>query len=82
MQARLPNSLRDWGSVAFAETLKDELQDLKPGTLPLLRCVTQGGLPNERDLKSMLLGTDETQQSILARVGVFFFRGQGGLQLR
>ncbi|MGD8931969.1 MAG: hypothetical protein PVI52_05320 [Chromatiales bacterium] len=75
--ARLPDSLRDWGS-AFAETLKGELQGLKPGSLPLLKCVTQGGLPNERDLKSMLLGADETQERILVRVGVFFTEVRAG----
>jgi hypothetical protein len=76
--ARLPDALRDWKSVAFAETLQRELEQLPPGTLPLLKGVAHGGLPNERDKQVMVLSFIDRQDSIQARVGVFFSEVMAG----
>jgi hypothetical protein len=67
-----PGSLRDWNTAAFPDTLRSELEGLKPGILPLLMGVSRGGVPDERDIKVMVLGCAETKDSIQARVGIFF----------
>ncbi len=69
---KLPDSLRDWNSPGFADTLRNEIEGLKPGTLPLLMGVSQGGVPDDRDIKAMVLSSAQTQDCIQARVGIFF----------
>lgn len=64
--------LRAWNTDAFAATLKSELEGLPPGTLPLLKGTSRGGLPDDRKITVMLLSTADAQDSIQARVGIFF----------
>jgi hypothetical protein len=70
--AKLPNSLRDWQSDRFAQSLKTEIRDLNPGALPLDRGVTQGGFVDDGDMTITVLDAREDDASIWAKVGVFF----------
>jgi hypothetical protein len=72
MMPRFDSALGDWGSDAFAETLKHEIEGLEPGILPLLQGSSRGGVPDEREIKAMLLQASEGPDSIQARVGIFF----------
>lgn len=67
----LAAALRDWNSEVFAETLKNELEALPPGSLPLLQAASRG-VPDDRELRVMLLHAADHQDGIQAKVGVFF----------
>ena len=69
---RLMRALRDWGSDAFAETLKGELGALEPGVLPLDKCGALGGYVDDSDLAVTIISLTESEKSIDARIGVFF----------
>lgn len=72
MSCILADSLRTWGSAAFAATLKRELSALPSGSLPLARATTQGGQVDDRDLAITVLGASDDTDGLRARVGVFF----------
>ncbi|MDJ0805969.1 MAG: glucosamine--fructose-6-phosphate aminotransferase [Gammaproteobacteria bacterium] len=68
----LPNALRDWQSECFAKTLKQEIEGLQAGSLPLMDGVSQGGVPDDASVSVSLLKTVEAPSSIHADLGVFF----------
>lgn len=72
MSCVLADSLRAWGSAAFAATLKREVGALPPGSLPLARATTQGGQVDDRDICVTVLDAAADADGIRARVGVFF----------
>ena len=56
----------------LGEILKNELKTLKPGDLPLQMATQQGGLIDDKRLEPTVLGVSESQDAIMARVGIFF----------
>lgn len=72
----LPESLRAWGTPAFAPTLTSELKALPPGCLPLDALTTQGGRVDGVSLR--LLAAETRNDAIYARVGIFFTELIGG----
>ncbi|TCV86383.1 glucosamine--fructose-6-phosphate aminotransferase [Sulfurirhabdus autotrophica] len=69
---KLPRSLRDWHSDAFVQTLKNEIVELKTGTLPLHQGISQGGYVDDSNISATVLSTTETEHTILTKVGIFF----------
>ncbi|BCB26240.1 hypothetical protein SKTS_11260 [Sulfurimicrobium lacus] len=69
---KLANSLRNWPSAAFTQTLKDEIGALESGTLPLQKGVSQGGYVDDSNLTCTVLRVTDDERTIHARVGVFF----------
>lgn len=69
---RLPDSLRAWGSDAFAATLKAELEALKATALPLDSAATPGCHVEDSPVCVTVTQSAEDARSIQARVGVFF----------
>lgn len=69
---KLANSLRDWQSAAFSQTLKNEIRKLEPGALPLEKGVSQGGHVDDSDLTTTVLHVVDDECAIYARVGIFF----------
>lgn len=72
MKPKLLNSLHVWRSTAFFQTLKDELEQLPPGVLPLDKAVIQGGYVDDSHITASVLHADEDEQAIHARTGIFF----------
>ena len=68
----LSNSLLAWSSASFSETLKKELEQLPPGSLPLEKAVIQGGYVDDSHITATVLHADADEQSIHARAGIFF----------
>lgn len=64
--------MRDWKSDAFSRTLKQELENLHPGVLPLDQVTSQGGYVDDNDIVVTVLGVAEEDAAIVARVGIFF----------
>ena len=69
---RLPNSLRDWQTDRFVQSLKREIGTLAPGTLPLDRGVTQGSYVDDSKVSVSVLSATEDATSIQVNVGIFF----------
>lgn len=69
---KLLNSLHAWGSDSFFQTLKNELEQLEPGVLPLNKAVLQGGYVDDSRITATVLHANEDEHAIQARVGIFF----------
>lgn len=65
-------SLREWGGDGFVRTLKQEIESLPPGTLPLHDGVTQGGRVDDAALTATVLRAGDSGDLLLADVGIFF----------
>ena len=68
----LRDSLRAFGTDAFAATLKRELEALPPGTLSLDRAAAHGGRVSEGPVTVTVHGAADAGAHLEARVGVFF----------
>jgi hypothetical protein len=75
---KLAKSLRDWPSDSFTRTLKSEIEGLKPGTLPLYKGTTQGGIVDDSNITVTVMNVAEEDNAIQATVGVFFDEMVGG----
>lgn len=73
---RLAASAEQFGTAEFAATLKRELAQLPPGSLPLAG--DQGGLIDATEIEVTLLSQRADADSIEAVVGVFFTEHVGG----
>lgn len=69
--SQLPRSLAAWGSPAFAETLRTEVEALPPAELPLHRLANTGHALDAK-VSVALLGSRETKDAIAVRLGCFF----------
>lgn len=78
MTIALPVALHTWPGTDFGQVLKDELEGLAPGALPLQSCTTRGGNIDDSDISVSVLNTRESGHCIEARLGVFFTEVVGG----
>lgn len=69
---QLPTSSRVWSEESFARTLKQELENLPQGSLPLARATTQGGYVDDANICCSILSFESRGTTIRAKVGVFF----------
>jgi len=69
---RLRQSLDAWGTPGFRDVLKQEIERLDAGLLPLQQALSRSSYVTERPFQVMLLGADEAAGSIHARVGIFY----------
>jgi hypothetical protein len=69
---RLPNSLAAWPSVAFAEVLRNEVEQLDSAALPLQAGLSNGSYVAGERFSAMFIGAVETGNCIEAKVGVFY----------
>ena len=58
--------------------LKHELENLPAGTLPLEKCTNRGGFVDDSDLGVTILGVTDDEDSIQAKVGIFYKEIVGG----
>ena len=69
---KLTRALNSWGTDKFAKTLKQEIETLEKGSLPLDFATTQGGKVNDSDISALINKITENDTSIQVRVGIFF----------
>lgn len=75
---RLTRSRDHWQSERFASTLKNEIEKLPPGALPLHEATTQGGHVDDSNIAATILSVSDHGRLIHARVGIFFSEIVGG----
>jgi hypothetical protein len=68
----LEKSLKSWGADTFKQVLKEELAALPEGQLPLAQCSLRGGSIDHSSLSVSVLTVTEDEQSIHAKISVFF----------
>jgi hypothetical protein len=66
----LTHSLRAWPSESFAQTLKNEIENLPPGVLPLADAASCH--VDDSPITATVLRVEEGEGEIRAKVGVFF----------
>ena len=67
-----------YDSEAFKLSLKSAIESLAADTLPLHTFTTQGGLVDDSNITASIMQIDEQENSIHARVGIFFTEIVGG----
>ena len=75
---QLPNSLNDWPHDSYARTIKNELQSLTQGTLPLEKGLTGGGMVDDSNITVTVFESSENEQQIQTKVTIFFTEIDGG----
>jgi hypothetical protein len=74
---KLPNALRAWSTDSYSRTIKDELQSLKQGTLPLERGLQEGGKVDDSNITVTVFEGSDNGHSIQTRVTAFFSEMSG-----
>lgn len=69
---RLPESLAVWGSAGFERVLKQELERLDAGSLPLQQGLTGSSVALGDRLEVMVIGVGDDAERIRVTVGVFY----------
>ena len=69
---QLSQSLAAWGTQAFTETLKQELQRLDPRQLPLQQGLSRTSYATDSPHTAVILGVADDAQFIRAKVGIFY----------
>lgn len=72
MTIRLTNVLEAWGTPAFQEVLKREIEQGDHACLPLQQGLSSGSHVVDAHLSAMVIRTFETADTICAKVGVFY----------
>lgn len=69
----LKNTLSAWHTDSFNRVLKNELEALESTQLPLRDGLTQGShIAEDRGFKIMIINTQDDDQEIRIKIGVFF----------
>jgi hypothetical protein len=69
---KLSNSLRDWQTDAFNNTLQSELEALRGNVLPLAEVIGEGNTVLDSDLGVTVIAVEDGEGVIQAHVGVYF----------
>lgn len=68
----LTKTLNAWGTAAFKERLKEEIEGLDAGDLPLQQGLSRGSYSDDKNLSVMIIGVSDEPKMIRVRVGVFY----------
>jgi hypothetical protein len=68
----LPLSVQAWGTPAFRDTLKREIEQLDAKRLPLQQGLSRTSYAADRPHTALILGSREDGRFIRARVGIFY----------
>ncbi len=71
-------SLKNWKSGAFPRVLKNEIERLAPGSLPLHEGTSQGGYVDDSEIAVTIINCVDRECCIEAKVGIFFNEVVGG----
>jgi len=69
---QLTKALNAWGTPAFEQILKNQIEQMDVEALPLQQGLSQGSFASGEDLGAMILGISERPDCIVANVGVFY----------
>ncbi|MCW8955439.1 MAG: glucosamine--fructose-6-phosphate aminotransferase [Gammaproteobacteria bacterium] len=68
----------NYQSNSFKKMLKHRIEHLRPGSLPLDKGTTQGGIVDDNNISASILAISEAEHSVNIKAGVFFTEIVGG----
>jgi hypothetical protein len=68
----LTKALHAWGTAAFKQRLKEEIELLDAGLLPLQQGLSRGSYSNGKSLSVMIIGISDEPHLIRAKTGIFY----------
>ena len=68
----LPESLATWGTEAFGERFKAEVEALGNRALPLQQGLSLSSCVSDEPCRLMIIGTSESPESLRIKAGVFY----------
>lgn len=69
---RLPQSLNAWGTPEFTDVLKQEIEQLDAGQLPLQQGLSSSSYVTDRPFQVRIIGTHEDAGFIRVKAGIFY----------
>ena len=69
---RLPRTINSWGTSAFADTFKIEVQEIDAIKLPLQQAMTQSSYMMDCGINVVLLNASETENMLHIKAGIFY----------
>ena len=69
---KLPKTLASWETPDFESVLKDEIQKIDVGLLPLQDGLSQSSYVSDADISVVILNVTETSSLIRAKTGIFY----------
>jgi len=69
---KFSQTLENWQTDLFSQSLKKDIAGLKTGILPLQQATTQGGIVNDDHLTTTVLSHYKKENSIIISIGIFF----------
>jgi len=69
---RFPKSMAAWQSEDFTRVLKDEIEAMGAGALPLDEGTAHGGFVDDADITAVPFTSVDDEHSVVADVGIFF----------
>ena len=69
---KLPNALKSWDTPDFNGVLKNEIQNIDLGLLPLQDGLAQTSYVSNADIGVLILSVTETAGLIRAKTGIFY----------
>lgn len=69
---KLSRSIAAWPSDSFTSTIKNELEQLGTGTLPLDKATQRGGYVDDSSITCTVLNFKDEKDHITIKAGIFF----------
>jgi len=69
---KLISSLEAWGTPDFEIALKEEIQKIESGLLPLQEGLSQSSYVSDADISVLIFNVTETAYDILAKTGIYY----------
>ena len=69
---KLVDTLKAWGTSDFERVLKEEIQNMDPGMLPLQEGLSQSSHVSDTKISAVVLNATETPDSIRIKTGIFY----------
>lgn len=69
---RLPKSLNAWGTPAFRDVLKQEIEQMDARHLPLQQGLSASSHVTERPFQAMIIGASEEAGLVRVKAGIFY----------
>jgi len=70
--SRLPKSLHAWNTPAFRDVLKQEIEQLDAGVLPLQQGLSSSSYVTDRPYQAMIISVSEEAGLIRVKAGIFY----------
>lgn len=69
---RLVRALDAWGTPEFRDTLKQEIERLDPGALPLQEGLSRSSHATDDEIEAMIISVTEETDLIRVKAGIFY----------